>query len=132
MTVLVDASAMVAMATREVEADALSDVLDQHDDRLCCAVGLWEATLAIARKRKIAVAEATAELDKLRDDLGLRVVPIAQREGQAALDAFARYGKGTAHRAQLNMGDCFAYACARTNGASLLYKGDDFRHTDLA
>jgi ribonuclease VapC len=42
-----------------------------------------------------------------------------------------RYGKGR-HPARLNMGDCFAYACAKTNDARLLYKGDDFSHTDLA
>lgn len=131
MTVLVDASALVAMATREAEAGTLTDLLDEHDDRLCCAIGIWEATLAIARKRKVAVAEARAELDVLCDDLRLRLVPIALAEGHAALNAFTRYGKGTTHPAQLNMGDCFAYACAETNDARLLYKGDDFSHTDL-
>jgi len=50
---------------------------------------------------------------------------------ELALDAYARYGKGR-HRAALNMGDCFAYACAKANRAKLLYKGDDFVHTDLA
>ena len=48
-----------------------------------------------------------------------------------AVSAHARYGKGH-HDARLNMGDCFAYACARTNNARLLYKGDDFSRTDLA
>lgn len=131
MTVLVDASAIVAMATNEPEADMLSDVLDLHTDRLCCAIGLWEATLAVARKRRVPVSEARMELDSVVASLGLRVVPIAQLEGQIALDAFTRYGKGTKHRAQLNMGDCFAYACAKASNADLLYKGDDFAHTDL-
>ena len=131
MTVLVDASAMVAMATNEPEAEMLSDALDLHADRLCCALGLWEATLALARKRDVPVGEARMELDSVVADLGLRVVPIAEREGQIALDAFTRYGKGTSHRAQLNMSDCFAYACAKANGARLLYKGNDFVHTDL-
>lgn len=62
---------------------------------------------------------------------GLDVVPIGAAETEEALDAHDRYGKGR-HRARLNMGDCFAYACAKTNGAELLYKGDDFVHTDLA
>ena len=48
-----------------------------------------------------------------------------------ALDAFQRFGKGH-HPASLNMGDCFAYACAKTNSARLLYKGNDFANTDLA
>jgi ribonuclease VapC len=51
--------------------------------------------------------------------------------GHAALQAFARYGRGR-HPAQLNMGDCFAYACARARNVQLLYKGDDFARTDLA
>ena len=48
-----------------------------------------------------------------------------------ALDAYQTYGKGR-HPAGLNMGDCFAYACAKVNDARLLYKGDDFARTDLA
>jgi ribonuclease VapC len=47
-----------------------------------------------------------------------------------ALDAFERFGKGR-HPAALNLGDCFAYACARLAGAPLLYKGDDFPQTDI-
>jgi ribonuclease VapC len=45
--------------------------------------------------------------------------------------AFARYGKGRGHPAQLNMGDCFAYAVAKTHGAILLFKGEDFGQTDI-
>ena len=50
---------------------------------------------------------------------------------RSAVEAYADFGKGR-HLAALNMGDCFAYACAKTNDATLLYKGDDFSHTDLA
>jgi ribonuclease VapC len=62
---------------------------------------------------------------------GFRFVGIGERELDLALDAYARYGKGR-HRAALNMGDCFAYACAKANRAKLLYKGEDFLATDLA
>ena len=48
------------------------------------------------------------------------------------MDAFARYGKGRGHSAQLNLADCLSYACAKRLGANLLYKGDDFAQTDLA
>ena len=48
------------------------------------------------------------------------------------MDAFARYGKGRGHKAQLNLADCLSYACAKRLGAKLLYKGDDFAQTDLA
>lgn len=62
---------------------------------------------------------------------GFALVAIGERETAVALDAYQRYGKGTGHPAKLNMGDCFAYACAKTNNARLLYKGVDFTHTDL-
>ena len=47
-----------------------------------------------------------------------------------ALQAYAQFGKGR-HPAALNMGDCFAYACARAHGAALLFKGEDFSRTDV-
>jgi ribonuclease VapC len=89
----VDASAMVAILTREPEAEA--DVL---------------AFPAAA-------------------DVG--VVPITAREAKTALTAFARCGKGRSHPAQLNLGDCFAYAVARNDRTSLRFKGDDFAMTDI-
>jgi ribonuclease VapC len=49
-----------------------------------------------------------------------------------AIDAFARYGKGRGHPAQLNIADCLSYACAKKLGVPLLYKGNDFARTDLA
>jgi ribonuclease VapC len=49
-----------------------------------------------------------------------------------AIDAFVVYGKGRKHKAGLNYGDCLVYALAKTTGMSLLFKGDDFRQTDLS
>jgi ribonuclease VapC len=62
----------------------------------------------------------------------IEVMPLTDEVGRIALDAFDRYGKGRRHPAQLNMGDCFAYACAKFRGVPLLYKGSDFSRTDLA
>ena len=64
-------------------------------------------------------------------DLAIRFVEIGAREFEIASEAFARFGKGR-HPAALNMGDCFAYACAKANKASLLFIGDDFTKTDIA
>jgi ribonuclease VapC len=38
---------------------------------------------------------------------------------------------GSGHKAGLNFGDCFAYALAKTAGEALLFKGNDFGHTDV-
>ena len=131
MTIFVDASALVAIVDGEPEADDFADAIEQHRDRWYCAVGAWEATRAIARLRKTSMKEATNALDSMIHTAGLRMVPIGEEEAQLAVQAHARYGKGV-HPACLNMGDCFAYACAKTNDARLLYKGDDFSRTDLA
>ena len=68
---------------------------------------------------------------RLLERFGFRFVEVGERGWRLAPDAHARYGKGR-HRAALNMGDCFACACAKANGAKLLYKGEDFRRTNLA
>jgi ribonuclease VapC len=54
------------------------------------------------------------------------VMPIAVEIGRDAIETFERFGRGN-HPARLSMGDCFAYAYARTLGVPLLFKGDDFR-----
>ena len=131
MTIFVDASAIVAIVTGEAEADDFADAIEGHDDRCYCAVGAWEATRAIARLRGTTVQDAAMALDSFVRTAGLRMVPIGEAEALAAIHAHSRYGKGH-HPARLNMGDCFAYACARTHDARLLYKGDDFSQTDLA
>lgn len=132
MIAFLDASAMVAIMTGEAGAIEVETRADRADEILCSALSLWETTLAIARKRTISLATAHMEVQSFVADFALRLVSIGKPENDLAIEAHERYGKGTGHPAQLNMGDCFAYACARTNGAELLYKGDDFVHTDLA
>ena len=129
---MVDASALVAMATEEDDARAIAAEVLLHADRSCCAIGLWEAARAVARKRKVTASEAGQVIDDLRTAFRLRIVEVGEGEARLALQAHDRYGKGTHHPARLNMGDCFAYACAKAMGAKLLYKGDDFARTDLA
>lgn len=132
MTILVDASALVAIMTLEQDCDALIDALDQHERKLYCATGAWEAVRAVARIRLVDIAEAGQAIHRWFEDLGFQLVPIGEAEERLAVEAHRLYGKGTGHPARLNMGDCFAYACAKANNARLLYKGDDFSYTDLA
>jgi ribonuclease VapC len=58
------------------------------------------------------------------------LAPIGEREYELAAEADADFGKGR-HPAALNMGDCFAYACAKANDAALMFKGEDFSKTDI-
>lgn len=126
----IDASAIVAIVTRECEADDLTKRLEDAPRRLTSALAVYEATLAIARKLSWPLPEATRYVERFVVLADAEYVPIGAREAEIALDAFDRFGKGR-HPARLNMGDCFAYACARVQGAPMLFKGDDFTKTDI-
>lgn len=129
MTLFVDASALVAIIRNEPGNEHLQDIMDADADRRTSSLAIWEAARALGREGTI--EEGLYEVQRYCEALRIVAVPIDLDEGIAAVTAYTRYGKGH-HPARLNMGDCFAYACARTNDARLLYKGDDFSQTDLA
>lgn len=131
MTLFIDASAAVSMLALEEDADLLLDRVDADENRIWSVLARWETTAAFARIRKTKAAEIAQEVQRLAQRLDFRLVPITDVETALALDAHDRFGRRSKHPANLNMGDCFAYACAKTNGARLLYKGNDFIHTDL-
>jgi ribonuclease VapC len=127
----VDASAMVAILEGEPERTALLARLDQHPRRFTSPLAVYETTLALVRLRRVTVAAAEYDVRELLTDADIVVVEITDEIGRVALDAFDRYGKGRGHPAQLNMGDCFSYAAARVLAVPLLYKGEDFKGTEL-
>jgi ribonuclease VapC len=127
----VDASAIVAILTQEPEADALIDRLERAVRPITSAIAIFEATLGLCRKSYVSVEEAEADVAAFLTSARVTLVPIAANEATTALHAFSRYGKGRGHPAQLNMGDCFAYAVASSHRTSLLYKGNDFSKTDI-
>jgi ribonuclease VapC len=128
--IVIDASAIVAMLTDEEDGDALADRLETHTDRVVSPTSVFEAVMGVARKRQLALAEARILVMRFLDAAGVDIAAIGRTEGLAALDAVERFGKGR-HPAKLNLGDCFSYACARSLGAPLLYKSDDFAQTDI-
>ena len=128
----VDASALVAILTEEAEGEALSARLDAARHPFTSPLAVYEAALAIRRKRQRPMATVRTDIAAFLKAAGIRLAAVPPDAADWALDAFARYGKGTGHPAQLNMGDCFAYAMAVTHDAPLLFKGDDFALTDIA
>ena len=131
MTIFVDASAMIAMMAGETDADELADRLGAERLRLCSAVSLWETLAGLCRTYVFSVPSARAEVQSFVELNDVKFVSIGEREFDLATQAYADFGKGR-HPAALNMGDCFAYACAKANRATLLFKGDDFTKTDIA
>jgi ribonuclease VapC len=127
----IDASAIVAILTREAEADVLADVLEGAHSAITSPIAIFEAALGICRKRHASVEEGGADVREFLEIARVRVVSITDEEAETALAAFSRYGKGRGHPAQLNLGDCFAYAMAKNHRTSLLFKGEDFDKTDI-
>jgi len=126
----VDASAWTAILPAEAEYKLLLGKLAGAPLVLTSAIVGWETVRAVSRATGRSLDDAASMLETLQRPVNARVVAIGDVEQRLALDAHARFGKGV-HPARLNMGDCFAYACARTNGVPLLYKGEDFALTDI-
>lgn len=126
----VDASALTAMIVDENDGIALMRRMEKAGRRLTSPIAVWEATLAVARMTGRSFAETKQGLDRFLDLGGVELTAIPPEVTTPAIDAYDRFGKGR-HQARLNMGDCFAYACARHFGQPLLYKGDDFAQTDI-
>jgi ribonuclease VapC len=126
----IDASALVAMLAREEDAPELFSRLEKAGTRLTSSLAIWEASVALARVLKRSVKGAEGEVNGLLSLMNIETIAVPASAASSALDAFDRYGKGR-HKAGLNFGDCFAYACARHLGVPLLCKGGDFALTDL-
>jgi len=124
---VVDTSALVAILLREPDADRFAGALGDAPVRLLSAVTRVELACVIEGRKGEA---GRADLERLLSDGEFEVVSVTPHQAMIAIDAFRRYGKGR-HPAGLNIGDCFSYALASATGQSLLFKGDDFSHTDI-
>ena len=129
--IFVDASAMISLMTGEDDADDLAHRLGAEQSRLCSALSVWETIAGLCRTYMFSVPSARATVQSFIELNDLKFVGIGEREFDLATQAYAEFGKGR-HPAALNMGDCFAYACAKANRAKLLFKGEDFTKTDIA
>lgn len=126
----VDASAIVAMLAGEADASELSLGFTRAEAISTSTLAVYEAVLGLSRAQRISISDAETAVGDLLTHAGAEIIPITAEIGRAAIRAFERYGRGR-HPARLNMGDCFAYACARALGVPLLFKGDDFSQTDI-
>jgi ribonuclease VapC len=126
----VDASAIIGIIAMEEDAASLAGRLARDPRPTTSAMAIFEATAGLARIANAPVADAHGLVERFLGEIGATVVPIDRDTGTAAIEAFARFGKGR-HPAGLNMGDCFAYACAKQTGSPLLCKGNDFPRSDI-
>lgn len=127
----VDTSALIAVLFAEPGYLDLVDAMLEADTLRVGAPTLVETSLvATSRQRGTPRRVSDSLVTGLVTELGATVVPFGEAEWRRAAEAFVRYGRGR-HKASLNFGDCLAYATAAVAGDSLLFVGDDFRHTDL-
>jgi ribonuclease VapC len=127
--IVVDTSALVAIALAEPEREVFVQAIQQADRALVSTVSVVEARMVVHARRGHG---AVALLDDVLRLPIFEAVPPGEAETDAAYAAFVIYGKGSGHAARLNFGDVFSYALAKVRGVPLLFKGRDFSETDIA
>jgi len=125
---IIDASALIAILRDEPEAAAYAHAIEQANERRLSAVNFVEAAVVIDVNRD---PIASRRFDELLTEAQILIEPVTEIQARIARDAYRDFGKGSGHGANLNFGDCFAYALATATGEPLLFKGDDFRRTDI-
>jgi ribonuclease VapC len=126
---IIDTSALVAILREEDEARRFAEAIEAASVRRISAATYVEIGAVIDGARD---PVASRLVDELLATAGIVIEPVTAAQARVARDAYRDFGKGSGHAAGLNFGDCFAYALARATGEPLLYKGDDFSHTDVA
>jgi ribonuclease VapC len=126
----IDTSVIVAILSKEPDATEFANKIEAAE---CCtsALVILEAATRLSTKLGIDPVEVERRIQALLDEAKITLAPMDAKTASLAVKAFADYGKGRGHPAQLNLADCLSYACAKAQNISLLYKGKNFSHTDL-
>ena len=126
---IIDTSVLIAILRRETGFENyLRFISNASDQFLISSATALEAHIVVQRFKLEGLEE---NLIQLLDDLGLQIVDFSAAQLAIAIEAHRNFGRGSGHKAQLNFGDCFAYALAKDRGKPLLFKGNDFTHTDV-
>lgn len=124
---VIDSSALAAILFGEPERRQFIEAIEAADSKLISVANWLEISIIIEARTG---AEGSRDLEQFIERAGIEIVPVDLEQGRFARDAWLRFGKGR-HPAALNYGDCFAYALAKSRSQTLLFKGDDFIHTDI-
>jgi len=125
---IIDSSALIAILRGEPEAMICARAIEAASHRRISAANFVESAIVIDGSRD---PVASRRFDDLVKEAQLVVEPVTEAQARIVRDAYRDYGLGSGHPARLNFGDCFSYALARATGEPLLFKGDDFAHTDV-
>lgn len=125
---IVDSSAVIAILKREHDADRYLTAIEQAPELSMSIANYLESAIKIDADRSPANSRRLDDLMKFAE---IQLRPVTVEQGRVAREAYRDFGRGSGHKAQLNFGDCFAYALAKETGEPLLFKGNDFSHTDV-
>ncbi len=126
--IAIDSSALIAILSMEPDGPALLWALSNANGRIMSAMSFLETSLVMSRGKD--GPSVWRPLDLLVSEAKIEIVALDTEQAALARAAFLEYGKGR-HPAGFNLGDCAAYALAKSKGAPLLYKGSDFSKTDI-
>jgi ribonuclease VapC len=124
---ILDSSAIIAILRNEKDAAVISKAMQQAPVRRISAVTYVESGIVTDSNRDPLLSR---QFDELLRIVGIHIESVTTEQAKIARQAYRDFGKGR-HRAGLNFGDCFAYALAKEMDEPLLFKGDDFQHTDV-
>jgi ribonuclease VapC len=124
---VIDTSALLAVMQNEPERRRYLEGIEAADTRLMSVATFVETSIVLEVRYG---ADGLRDLDLFLGKAGVELVAVDSEQAHIARRAYSRFGRGR-HHAALNYGDCFSYALATVKGEPLLYKGDDFVHTDV-
>jgi ribonuclease VapC len=126
---IVDSSAMSAIILHKPDRETFrNSIMMSETAPLMSAANYLETGIIVDGKRN---PKTSRQLDALIEELEIELVAVTPAHAHIARQAYRDFGKGSGHPAQLNFGDCFAYALASALNQPLLFKGNDFVHTDI-
>src|ERR1039457_4605768 len=125
---IIDTSAIIAILRDEPEAVFCARAIADASNRRVSAVNYVEAAVVIDASGD---PIASRRVDDFFKTAQISIEAVTETHAQIARDAYRDFGKGSGHPAKLNFGDCFAYALAKSRGEPLLFKGNDFNHTNI-
>jgi ribonuclease VapC len=123
-----DTSAIISIMKQEQDARTFASMLALDVPKLISAGTLLECGIIVGRELG---AKSLANMHVLLKGVSIEIVPFDSTQFEVGLSGYLLYGKGSGHEANLNFGDCFSYALAKTRNLPLLFKGNDFIHTDI-
>ena len=125
---IIDSSALIAILRNEPEAQIFAELIERAATVRISAATLFEASMVAD---KFGVPKLSARFDETVEQAKIIIEPFTATQARIARETYRNYGKGSGHPANLNFGDCFSFALAREKREPLLFKGNDFWHTDL-